>query len=239
MTKETQTQDKEELEKEEFSQKILMRQMREEARKEQIQLFIAKNRNSIISVLVILAIIALGFGYYHSFEQDKSEKYSKLLHEAVILEDSGQKSQAFDIFKDISENKSAPIYIKSLAGIKYGSFLFEQNKLEEAVEIYLKVNQTSSNDQYLKELSGLLALKSMIDSGKSSFKDKIENLIPELEKSSAVLKPLILEQKAIFYWLQNQPEEAKKIFENLTLEVGSSQSLKNRSKEFIKIIENK
>ncbi len=230
---------KTELTQEEFSEKILLRQIREEARREKIQLLIIKYKNQLIYGLLLVAVFAIIFSYYNSYQQKKNEKYSDLAHKAMNYETSGNITEAFKILENIKNDKSAPTQIKSISSIKYASHLVDQNKLKEAVEIYLKINEDRKVDQYLKELSGLLALKTMIDSDDKDSAEKIEKLIPVLEKNSTILKPMILEQKAIFYLLQNKLEEAKKIFENLSLDLETPQDLKNRAKEFIKIIKNK
>ncbi len=224
---------------EDASHKILLRQMREEARREKIQTLFAKYKKQITYLVSIVLIIIIATSVYSVNQQFNNEKYSKLIHQFVVYESSNQNEKGEKILDEIKNSKSAPVHIQSISLLRYGSNLVAQNKVKEAVELYLKVYELKSADPYIRELSALLAIKSMIDSNNEEFNEKISSLLPKLEKNSSILRPLILEQKAIFEWYLGNLEKAQEIFENLSLDLEAPQYLKNRTKEFSNIIINK
>lgn len=222
-----------------IAEKAMLRHIRDEARKEKVFSFVVKYKKPILISVIILILVLIGSTINASYQENKDKKYSKLLHQFLVHAEARQNDQAIKILEDIKNDKAAPADLKALASIKYASILLDQNKFSEATELFLKVNEDRRVDIYLKEFAGLLALKTMIDSDEPAFVEKIEKLLPKLEKETVILKSPILEQKGIFYWLQNKPKEARKIFEELALDPKTPDDLKIRVKDFIRIIDNK
>ena len=220
----------------EIEERMIMRQMKEDIRKEKIRAILAKYRKKIIAISSIAILIISTFIFYEIYEHNKSVKYSKLLHQVLFLENTGQNEDITQTLHKIFEDRSAPNSIKSLALMKYGSKLVAENKIEEAVETYIKASQIKNSDHYFTDLAGLLAIKSMIDSGNVEYYDKINDLISKFEKETMALKSFILEQKAIFNWIQGDKKAAYDIFYNLSLDVEAPKALKNRALEFSKIV---
>ena len=111
-----------------------------------------------------------------------------------------------------------------------------ENNIQKAVNIYLQINQSKTVDPYLQELSGLLALKTMIDSSDQTFQAKIEEILPILQKNSNILKHFIIEQNAFFQLQIGHKKEAKKIFQSLSMNPEAPQYLRERATEFHKMI---
>ncbi len=216
--------------------KIMLRQMKEEARKEKIRAILAKYRKKIIAFSSIAALIVITLISFELYQHNKNIKYSKLLHKALILENRNQNPEIFKILDQIINNNSTPESLKTLALMQKANKLVAQNNIKTAVEYYIKASKIKNSDPYFQDLAGLLAIKSMIDSGNSEFYDKIENLIKIFEKKSLVLKSFIIEQKAIFAWIKGDKKTAYDIFYNLSLDVEAPKQLKNRAMEFSKIV---
>jgi hypothetical protein len=220
----------------EVSHKILMRQIREEARKENIQRLLVKYQKQITSIVVISLVIIVSLFIYNTGQKSNSEKYSKLIHQYLIFENSNKVEAGNKILEEIRNSKSAPQHIKALSLLKYGSNLVSQNKITQGVEVYLEANNLKNADPYIRDLAGLLAVKSMIDHGDNKFKGKIKDLLLDLENSSSSLKSSILEQKAIFAWSIGDMKQAHEIFQNLSLDLEAPAHLKKRAKEFERIL---
>ena len=227
------------LTEEEVNEKAILRQVHEEVRKEKFYTFILRYKKLIIITVLVMIIGAIGVFANANYQENKSKKYSKLMHQFLVYADAHQNVDALKTLEYVTNDKAAPPDLKALAIIKYASILVEQNQFLEAAELLLKVNNDKRVDIYLKEFAGLLALKTMVDSDDQKFVAKIEGLLSKLEQENVIIKSPVVEQKAIFYWFQNKPLTARKIFETLALNPESSVDLKKRAREFISIIDNK
>jgi hypothetical protein len=228
--------EKKEIAPEDMEARMIMRQMREEARQEKVKLFLTQYKKHILYSLLLFAIISVSVVYYYARQQDKNEKYSKLIHQALVYKNQNKLKEMTTILEGFKVDESIPSHLKSLALLKYGSTLASQNKTLEAKNIYLQVNKLRAIDPYIKELSGLLALKTMIDSDNKEFHKEIKSLLPRLEKRSSILKLFILEQKAIFEWSIGNNKKAQEILENLIIDLEAPNYLKVRASELSKIV---
>lgn len=223
---------------EELSKKDMMRQVTEAARLEAIQEFITKHKKSIIYVIIAIISGILASAFYYIQIQEKNKEYSKLIHEAMVLENSGQNKAAVTILEKINNSSGAPNQIKVLSLLRYGSKMVDAGDIKKAVEAYLKANNLSGTDEYMHDLSGLLAVKTMIDSGDKSFNEQLKAVFPKIEKNSSILQAEISEQKAIFEWSTGNFSEAQKLFEKLSVNDKASEAIKSRSWQFSEAIKN-
>lgn len=219
----------------EMSENALLRQLKEEERREKIQIFLIKYQKQLIYFVVLALVIACAFGSYSIYRQNQNVAYSKLIHQSLVFENLGKKKEYLQILEEIRSKSTVPDNIRAIALLKYGSELVEQNKIQEAVDVYLQANDLNS-DPYFRELAGLLAVKSMIDSGDKKFNDRITQTLVKLEKTSEILKPFILEQKGIFNWMQSDYKGAAAIFEKISKNDKNPEFLKLRATEFHNIL---
>jgi len=224
------------LPKQDIESKIMLRQIKEEARKEKIRTILAKYRKKITAFSAIAILIVITLISFEIYKYNKNIKYSKLLHQALILENKNQDLEILTILDQIINNNAAPESLKTIALMQKANKLVTQNNIKSAVENYIKASKIKDSDPYFQDLAGLLAIKSMIDSGDSEFYDEIENLIKIFEKKSLVLKSFIIEQKAIFAWIKGDKKTAYDLFYNLSLDLEAPKQLKNRALTFSKIV---
>jgi hypothetical protein len=214
----------------------LINQARAEARSEGLRRILTQN-SRLITLLLIVVLLALsswfGFGIYQDNQQ---EKYTKKLYQALIYQEKGEVEKTKKTLEEIYNSSSAPKGVKSLASLRLAAMLLENNQKPEALDIYLNVNDSRGYDQYIKELSGLLAVKILITNEDQS-KDA-ENLVKinKIEANARLLKYYISEQKGILALQKNDLVEAKKIFESIAKNPEISNGLKNRAGEMLKII---
>ena len=76
-------------------------------RNEKIKNFIIKNKKKLISVLLIIIILILGFYSYQIFRDNHKQKLSEKYNSAVIEYGKGNKSEISTIMKDIIEEKDS------------------------------------------------------------------------------------------------------------------------------------
>lgn len=204
--------------------------------KDKILTHITNHQRKIICTVVTIALVLIVWAGWCFYSKSQSEKYSAILHQALIDEQAGEIDKSTSALKGIYES-SAPAGVRSIASLKYASQLLAAGKNDEATEAYLKINKTRSFDPYIREYAGLVALRTMISDNKD--KDKITNLIADLEKHSKILKYHIIEQKGIFAWENGDFKTAGEAFKLLDKNPEVSEMLKKRAAEMVEIYNEK
>ncbi len=206
-----------------------------EARKEQLKILVKKHQKALMLILIAFLVLLTIWFSYKAYNKAKEEKYSAILQQVLIDTEKGNINAANNSLKELYQNHSVPAGVRSLASLKYAATLLNDDKIDEAVNVYIEINKTKKFDPYLRELAGLLALKSMIDANSSIFDDKIKSLGEDLAKNSKTLKYFVSEQMGIFEWNHGNDKEANKIFRDLADNPEAPQSVKTRSKEMAQI----
>jgi hypothetical protein len=216
----------------------IAKEIKTEERKEKIKLFLVTHKRTILILILAIIVLIIVAASIKTYQRKQEENYSAVLQQ-ILIDSETNPEAAKTSLKKLYEDKSAPAGTKSLASLKYAAVLMKEAKTDEAVAIYLEINKTKKYDAYIKELSGLLALKTLIDTNKPEFEDKIINLTAELEKNSKSLKYYVTEQKAVFEWNRGNHKIAGEIFKNLAENTETSQAVKARAKEMYDIYTSK
>ena len=207
-----------------------IREIEEELRKEKLKKIWKKYSKYIIySIIIIVIAILLSISYFF-YKEKQNKKFSEILNNAIVTMDLDKKSAIQDLEK-IYYSKSAPHNIKLLASMRYANALFKNNQINDSISIYLEVNKNTKYDQYIREIAGLYALKTMVDTNNKEFESKIIDLILDLESSTQYLKYFIVEQKGIFEWSRGNYKIAYDIFDNLLKNPEASNQLKYRAEQ--------
>ncbi|MFT5703955.1 MAG: hypothetical protein ACJAZX_000036 [Rickettsiales bacterium] len=213
----------------------LTRELKAGMRKEKIVHHLRTNQKRIITVLSIAILAALIWSGWTLFNKIQSEKYSAMLHEAMVENRGGDLESSLDILQEISES-SAPKGVKSIASLQYAGGLFQTGEAEKSIEVYLAINKNKNFDQYVREYAGLAVLKIMTNNmTRGADKEKFYSLADDLEKNSRALKYHIIEQKGYFEWRLENFDEANKLFSNLIKNPEVSDMIAKRSEEMVEI----
>jgi hypothetical protein len=217
----------------------LINQARAEARRENFNSIFVKNSKLIIA-LILLSIFFLGaFFAVTNYQDNKKEKFSKQLHQALIYQEKGDIEKTKETLENIYNSNSAPNGVKSIASLRLAAILMQSDQKLEALKIYQNINNNGNYDQYIRELAGLLEVKTLVVIDDKSKEKETLATINKIESKSSLLKYYISEQKGILAMKQNDFETAKKIFEEISKNPESSESLKQRSGEMLKIVTSK
>jgi hypothetical protein len=217
----------------------LINQARAEARRENFRNIFVKNSKLIIALILLLIFFLGAFFVVTNYQDIKKEKFSKQLHQALIYQEKGDVEKTKETLENIYNSNSAPNGLKSIASLRLAAILMENDQMLEALKIYQNINNNRDYDQYIRELAGLLEAKTLvIIDDKSKVKETLAT-INKIESKSTLLKYYISEQKGILAMKQNDLETAKKVFEEISKNPESSESLKKRSSEMLKIVTSK
>ncbi|MCE3255143.1 MAG: hypothetical protein K0R25_637 [Rickettsiaceae bacterium] len=211
---------------------LFCEKVKSEFTQEKIIACLQRHKNSII-YLVVFALLALvlvlSFNFYN---QVQSKKYSAILHQALVDEQNGEMEKSNEALKKIY-NSMAPVGVREIASLKYASQLVKDKKIEQAIDVYLRISKSKNFDPYIKEYAGLVAIKFLINQNNKESHDKIRALLTDLEKNSKTLKYYVTEQKGIFEWNAGNFKEAGKIFKELDSNKDIPDALKKRTEEML------
>ncbi len=203
-----------------------------------IQNTFLQNKKLIIVLFILLAIFATTLFGYLQYQNSLSKKFSALLHQAIVLQET-KPLEAKQKIIDIYQNKKTPKNIKQIAGLRYASAIIDTQK-KEAIEIYQQLIKCSGCDLYLKELPKLLLAKTLVSQEISPENIKNINIqLQNLESNSQLFRYHITEQRGYFAIAQNNLAEAYQIFESIAKNPDTEKNLKNRAENLLSFIINK
>ncbi len=107
-------------------------------RNEKIKNFIIKNKKKLISVLLIIIILILGFYSYQIFRDNHKQKLSEKYNSAVIEYGKGNKSEISTIMKDIIEEKDSSYSPLALYFIIDNKLIDNREEINNLFEILIQ-----------------------------------------------------------------------------------------------------
>lgn len=214
----------------------LINQAKDQARKENIKNFFCKNSKILsrlaVTVLVVI-IVALGM---NSFQNSRQAKYSEIFHQSLIHQQLGDEAASRAELQKIYDAKMAPSGVRSLASLRLAAINFNEGNIVEAEKIYAEISECGSCDTYIRDLAGLLLVKSWMSDEAEVNKDDIAARVEKVENSNKVLKYYISEQRAFLEAQKGNFEKSHQILELIVKSPESAQALKERAKDGIKIL---
>ena len=217
----------------------LINQARAQAKRDGLFRFFGKNKKTIATVSITALVATIGFFAFSSFQKSQQEKFSEILHQSLIDQQVGEAEKAKENLKKIYDAKSAPSGVWSLASIRYAAFLLEEGNKSEAEIVYQKVHSCKSCDDYIRDLAGLLVVKTWMSDVNEVKKDGLNSRIEAIENSSKILRYYVSEQRALLELQKNNLEKSYQIFDAIAKNPEASQALKTRAADGVKIIVSK
>lgn len=214
----------------------LINQARAQAKNDGLKRFFSRNSRSLLLLIVIALVALVGFFAFDFIQKSRQEKFSEILHQSLINQQIGDIEKAKENLKEIYDAKTAPSGVRSLAAMRYAAFLLEDNQKEEAVKIYLEINECRSCDDYIQSLAGLLAVKVWMSDNEEIQKEDLSSRIEKVENSSKVLRYYIAEQRALLELQKNNLEKSYQIFESIEKSPDVAPTLKARASDGLKMV---
>jgi hypothetical protein len=217
---------------------VLINQAKSEARSELLKKFLAKNSKVISSVSILALVGVIGFSAFSFYQKSRESKFSEIFHQALIDQQIGNLEKSKEGLKLIYES-SAPNGVRSLASLRYAAMLLDENKKAEAAAIYEKISQCGGCNLYVKDLGGLLAVKTWLSDEEESKKEDLLTRIEKIEAGSKELHYEISEQKAFLYLQNNDLKKAYEVLSAIEKNPEAAQGIKARVTESLKVITSK
>ena len=216
--------------------KHILKQAHSEIRSENIAKIFRKNKKILFVILGVAITSSIIFTAYKINQKSQQEKYSEILHQSMIDQQLGDIEKAKKNLKKIYDSSSAPSGVKSLASLRYAGILLEEGKKSEAVDVYSEVNKCRFCDNYIKELSGLLMVRTLMNDEEAVNKVDLSEKILAVENNSKILRYYIAEQRAYLEMNKNNLEKSYQIFEMISKNPDVREDLKNRASDAMKIV---
>ena len=216
--------------------KHILKQAHSETRNENIAKIFKKNKKILLVILGVAITSSLAFTAYKINQRSQQEKYSEILHQSMIDQQLGDIEKAKQNLKKIYDSASAPSGVKSLASLRYAGILLEENKKNEAINVYSEVNKCRFCDNYIKELAGLLMVRTLMNDEEAVDKVDLSEKILAVENNSKILRYYIAEQRAYLEMNKNNLEKSYQIFEMISKNPDVREDLKNRASDAMKIV---
>jgi hypothetical protein len=216
--------------------KHILKQANSEIRNENIAKIFRKNKKILFVILGVAIASSIIFTAYKINQKSQQEKYSEILHQSMIDQQLGDIEKAKKNLKEIYDSSSAPNGVKSLASLRYAGILLEENKKNEAINVYSEVNKCRFCDNYIKELAGLLMVRTLMTEEEALTKIDLSEKILAVENNSKILRYYIAEQRGYLEMNKNNLEKSYQIFEMIAKNPEVREDLKNRASDAMKIV---
>ena len=207
-----------------------------EVRSENIARIFKKNKKILTLILAIAVSGSICFTAYKINNKIQQEKYSEMLHQSMIEQQIGEIEKSKQTLKKIHESSSAPNGIKSLASLRYAGILIDEGKKEDAITVYKQISSCRFCDAYIKDLSALLMVRTILTDETLSKKEEFVGDLEKIENKSKVLRYYIAEQRGYLEMNKNNFAVAYKIFEMIAKNPDVKENLKNRASDAMKMV---
>ena len=197
--------------------------------------FLSINKNIILKSVIVCAILLSSYGIYCIFDNSQAKKYSAILHESLLAQQSGDIKTAKEKLLQIHQSKFVPANVSAIASIRYAGFLIEEGNKKEAGEIYFAVNNCFSCNEYLSDLAGLLAVSTWL-SDDELMKTDLSEKVNKIYKKSRELKFYIAEQRGFYEMQKNNLAVANKVFAEIIDDVNADKAIKARAQDAKKML---
>ncbi len=216
----------------------VINQAKSDAKKDAIKQFFKQNSKVISTISMVLVGATIAYGAFAIYQNSQETKFSEVFHQALIDQQMGNVEKAKEELQQIY-NSSAPKGIQSLASLRYAAILFDENKKAEAAAIYQRINECGSCDVFVRDLGGLLAIKTWIADENELQKEDLLTRVEAIENRSKELRYQISEQKAFIHLQKNNLAKAYETLDAIAKSPEASQSVKVRASEGLRIIVSK
>ena len=196
-----------------------------QTRNEKIKNFFLNNKNYIISFLILVVLILIGFFSYEEYNSSKKEKLADKYDLAVIRYGADSKYNVIPELKEVINSKD-----KTYSPLAF-YFLLDNDLINSKKEINkffdIIINEIGL-DKKFKELT--IFKKGLYNSDHSSENELLEILNP-LIKSESVWKPHSLYIMAEYYFAKNQMQKSKEFFEQIINLENNNSKIKTKAQK--------
>ena len=182
-------------------------------RNEKIKNFFIQNKKYLISVVVIVVLILVGYFGYDDYKTGKKIKISESYNATIIDFNENNKSQTVDKLIAIVNQEDATYSPLALY------FIIDNNLLDDVELINTLFDILINKTPVEKEIKNLIIYKKALFNADESNESRLLNILNPIINSDSVWKSHALYLMAEFFYDKSEKQKAKEFFNQiLTLE---------------------
>ena len=193
----------------------------EKTRNEKIKNFFVKNKKLLISSLLSIIIIILGFYSYQIYKNNHLELISDRYNSAVIEYNNGNKSKATLLMKEVVEDKNETYSPLALY------FLIDKNLVKDKNEINDLFDILINNTSLENEIRNLVIYKKALFNADTINESQLLEILKPLTNSKSIWKSHALYLLAEYFYSKNEKQKSKEFFSQIL-------SVNNANQDIIK-----
>ena len=178
-------------------------------RNQRIKDFFTKNKKLIISFLITLILILLGFYSYQIYQDKNKIKISDKYNSSIIKHKNGDNSGIVSAMQEIVENKDPTYSPLALYYLIDNELVSDKNKINSLFDIL--INKTSLDS----EIKYLIIYKKALYNADTINEGQILEILNPIINSKSVWKSHALYLTAEFFYSKNQNEKSKEFFNKI------------------------
>ena len=193
-------------------------------RNERIKNFIANNKKTLISFIIVFIILIISFYCYQIYLDKKREDISNRYNSAIIDYKVTNKSKIIPILKDIINSKDATYSPLALYFIIDNNLIDNKNEINSFFDIL--IDKTSLDI----EIKNLIIYKKALFNATQINELELLNILNPLLNSKSVWKSHALYLVAEFFYNKDEKQKSKDFFEKIISTENSNADILIRAK---------
>ena len=195
------------------------------SRNDKIKNFIFDNKNKIISSIIIILIVIVGFYSFDKYKINKKKKISEDFNLATIEYSENLKDETISRLIDIINEKDPTYSALSLYFIIDNKLILDQDQINSFFNIL--INKTALDNE-IKNL--VIYKKALYNADQSSEGDLLSTLNP-LINSKSVWKSHALYLMAEYFYSKDQKQKSKEFFNQIIGLENSNSDIKRQAEK--------
>lgn len=212
----------------------LIREVSEDVKNDQMKLLWDKYGLFVVIFVALSITVAVSFETFNSWINKKNQEVSNAFAVALSLQNQGKTEDSLKILQTLSSKSG--IYA-DVARMQMANIFFEKNDPNKALEqLNILISDTGTNKQ-IKEVA-MLKLAAY-ELGRNTPSADIQKLLAPLAEKENASYNVARELLAMLAIREGNLDDAKKEYELIAASANSSDALKSRALDMVKIIDGK
>jgi predicted negative regulator of RcsB-dependent stress response len=196
-------------------------------RNEKIKDFFIKNKKLLISFLVIILVLLMGYFAFAEYQDKKKIKISDQYNKTVFEYSSINKENTKSILIDLINKKDSTYSPLALYFIIDNALIIEQSTVNKLFDVIIE------DVSLEKEVKNLIIYKKALYNADNSDENELLEILKPILNSESVWKVHGLYFMAEYFYSKNEKQKAKEFFNQIILLENANQDLIIESKKRI------
>lgn len=212
-------------------QEAFIREVSEEVKNDNLKQMWEKYGIYIILLVVLSILGAVSYEGFKSWQKKRSETWSDTYAYALNLENQGKYDESLEVLEKM-EQTGGNIY-SNIAKLQTTNILFEQGKIDDAVDILEEIVADKSINKKLRDVSAIKLASYKLDSGSY---EEIETLLKPLIEENGSWTNIAKEMMAMAAIREGNIEAGRTLYGELLNTPNLPEALKMRVQDMLSVL---